>query len=288
MRRIATLLTMACACTLGLSAAYAGAACCKSGKSASKEATAKSGSCAYTKSLCAGEAEAFPSFKVKVGDRAYDCSMEAKTAAREKGGKVVFIVAGREFENHEKAMNAYACAAECYAKSFVSIACEIDGKWVMCGDQKECGKEGKGVKTAAGCGSKSGGDASLASAKESKKEAGCGSKSAADASLASAKDKSAAKCSKFRVAGHVYSNYEDAVKARKLALEAVKAVRMTYRVDGKDYDCMSKVCPAAREDGKVQFVVDQDATPCETTAKVRLAQKQVEAAKKAVDRVAKV
>ena len=78
-------------------------------------------------------------------------------------------------------------------------------------------------------------------------------------------------------AGREFDKWEDAVKARDEAMSAVAKVKMTYLVDGKAVDCCSKVCPKAKEAGKVKFVVGEDNMDCEYKARVALAKAKYDA-----------
>lgn len=88
---------------------------------------------------------------------------------------------------------------------------------------------------------------------------------------------------KFMVLGRTFDCYDSAVKARDTAVEAVKVVKIKYMVDGKEVGCASEVCPSAKKAGKVQYVVGEDKTGCETAARINLAKAQYDAAKKAAD-----
>lgn len=261
MRKFSWVLALACMCSLGVSAAFAGPGCCAAGKKDASLTKAKSG-CSASASTCSSDA--FPTMAVMVGEKSYDCPMEATKAAESAHTKPTFVVAGEKFDSHEKAMEAWACASEKYAKRFTMIACEMDGKWVYCGE--------------AGC-SKSCSEMTKAAAESCSK----GAKGETIAAGEAAK-----KCTKFRVAGHTYTKHEDAAAAAKRAMEAVKAVKIAYKVEGKAVDCESKVCPMAKKDGKVEYVVGTESTRCEYMAKINLAKAQVEAARKAVEMIARV
>ncbi len=252
-KRIGFLAAVACMCTFGVSAAWAGEGCCAKGKDA-KTASAK-GSCSLAGKVCGGDMKEFPSMKVMVGDESFECPMAAAAAAKKADTKATYIVMGEKFDDGEKAYAAYACAAECYAKNFGSIGVERDGKWAFVSSDGCC-KSGSSVKMASGC------------AKDQ------------DKTLASADFKTA---KKFRVAGHDYNNWDEAMKASKKAQESMKAVKMTYVVDGKTVDSADDVCPMAKKDGKVEYRVGSDKTNCCYEAKVLQAKAQVEAAKKAVE-----
>lgn len=301
MRKFATLLAALCICSWGTATALAGGAGCAA---AAKKAAA-SGGCPFSgKSACMSGDE-FPAMSTMVGDQKFECPVEAGKAAEKAHGKVVFVVAGEKFDSQDKAMSAYACAAECYAKRFVSIAYEKDGKWMTC-DGEDCCK-GEKTAMAAGC-SHGKGDAAMASAKgecshakgaamasakgECTHAKGKGEMTAAKGECSHAKNAAAMaanfpKGTRFRVAGRIYNSFEDAHKASMRAREAIRNIKVTYRVDGKDVADSKDVCPTAKASGKVVYVVGSESTPCEMTARVKMAKAQVEAAKKSLDQLAR-
>lgn len=114
---------------------------------------------------------------------------------------------------------------------------------------------------------------------------GCCKSKAADAKLASEKDGCCkdAKNVMYRLAGQDYKTYEEAIAARDKIVKAVETVKMAYVVDGQKVDCASKVCPKAKEAGKVKFVVGEVETQCEFHARVEFAKAQIEAAKLATN-----
>ncbi len=88
---------------------------------------------------------------------------------------------------------------------------------------------------------------------------------------------------KFMVLNRSFDSYDDAAKARDTAMGSVKLVKMKYMVDGKEVGCSTQVCPSAKKAGKVSYVVGEDKTGCEVTARIALAKAQYDAAKKAAD-----
>jgi hypothetical protein len=63
-----------------------------------------------------------------------------------------------------------------------------------------------------------------------------------------------------------------------------RAVSLKYVVDGKEVGSSSDVCPLAKMAGKVQYMVNGEKTPCETTARISLAKAQYEAATKKTEK----
>jgi hypothetical protein len=277
-RAIAIVLAMGLGLGVGASSVLAGGPGCHKSK------MAKAGSSCSAKTACTlGE---FPTMTMKVGDETFECPMAADKAAKAHDGKIVYVVAKEEYGCKEKAMAALADAAEDYVAKFTTIACVVDGKVIYCDE------------TSAGSGCSKSGKATLASAEgkgcskaksEAKAEATASDEgktcplAKAKAALASAASKECCKNAKFFVLGLTFDKREDAMKARDAALASVKPIKMAYIVDGEKVDCASKICPAAKKAGKVQYVVGEEKTPCEISARVSRAKAQYEAAKKAAD-----
>ncbi len=95
------------------------------------------------------------------------------------------------------------------------------------------------------------------------------------------------KCSKFFVLGREFTSREAAEEARDDARATVQKVKMTYVVDGVAVDSSSKVSPKAKAAGNVEFVVCDDKTKCEVTARGLLAKAQYEAARSVAAKLAK-
>ncbi|MCG8406288.1 MAG: hypothetical protein MI923_13910 [Phycisphaerales bacterium] len=95
------------------------------------------------------------------------------------------------------------------------------------------------------------------------------------------KNKACCKADKFRVIGREFAKWDDAVKARDDAIASIKKVKMSYLVDGTPVDCCSKVCPKAKEAGKVKFVVGENKMDCEYKARVALSKAKYAAARNA-------
>lgn len=273
MRQFSVVVALLAAAGLGVSSAYAGPGCCSKKKAEAQ--TAKSG-CSASKSDCS--LGAFPSMVQMVGDEAVECPMAAKAMAEKNDTKVVFAVGSKKFESMPEAVAALAEAREDYVKKFTSIACVVDGKVKFC--ESSCAKA---------CGDK----AKMAKADGEMSKSGCDKAKAAstckkDKSADSMSEKAAqcAKGAKFMVAGRQFDTWEQAAKARDEVVTAVRKVRMTYLVDGKEVDCSSKVCPKAKEAGKVQYKVAGETLKCGEMARSELAKAQYEAAKSALEKTA--
>ncbi len=262
-------LALVVACSWGVTPAWAGPGCCKS-----TNAKTASASCSIDSD--------FPKMVMMVGDKSFDCPMAAEKAATEGKSKIVYAVAGEKFECKDKAMEALACASEGYIKRFTSVATVVDGKVIFASD-KSCSST---------CGS-----SASASAKDGKKSccmAGASAKAAACSSKVVFMTQSQidaevknAKVVKYVVAGKSFDCPKEAAKVRDEAVAAIKLVSMKYIVDGKEVGSSTEVCPMAKKAGKVQYMVNGEKTPCETTARISLAKAQYEAlTKKAEKKVA--
>lgn len=286
--------------------AWAGPGCCKS-KQDSKDTKLSS--------LTACSMGEFPHLTMMVGDKEFDCPMAADKAAEEKGAKVRFAVAGEQFDCKDKAMATLADVSERFVGRYTTIAAVVDGKTIYCAeDMTGCCKSKTASAEGSSC-SKS--KAALASAKDegsscSKSKAALASDKSegsscckSKAALAKAEGKACASAckkesfacvskeefakaiktdgAKFIVLARNFDSYDDAVKARAAAMDAMKVVMMTYVVEGKEVDCSSKVCPMAKKAGKVEYVIGETKTNCEVSARISMAKAQFDAAKKAAD-----
>jgi hypothetical protein len=92
--------------------------------------------------------------------------------------------------------------------------------------------------------------------------------------------KSVAKKSKtsvaYRVGGVDFDKKEDAEKALEAVHAAAAAVRVSYKVDGKTYCCDKMAGASAKKTGKkMLYVVGDEETGCEKTAKLKLAEAKI-------------
>jgi hypothetical protein len=264
-------LALVVASGFGVSAAWAGPGC--SGHNDVKSASA---------SCCtAGD---FPKMVMTVGDKTFDCPVAAEKAAKEGKSKIIYAVAGEKFECKDKATEALACAAECYMKRFTSIATVVDGKVLFASDKScssSCSSHGSDVKTASATGEKK---ACCMSKDATAKAGGCGSHASFMTQSQIDAEVKNAKVVKYLVAGRSFDCPKEAAKARDDAMAAIKTVSMKYIVDGKEVGSSSDVCPLAKMAGKVQYMVNGEKTPCETTARISLAKAQYEAATKKTEK----
>ncbi|MFO0974551.1 MAG: hypothetical protein U1A27_14095 [Phycisphaerae bacterium] len=285
MKRLSAVLVLACVCSLAVSSVQAGEGCCM--KNGDAKTVKASGQCTKTGMACAAFGKEFPAMTVTVGDQKY-CwatqSAECWKAMQASKAKPSFMVAGKQFDDMEKAMDAFVCAAECYKAGFTTIAYEEkDGAWAMCEMGDDCCTKGAAEGKAC-CAAKKA--STLASCPAGKKDAAVAS--AKSEGCAGSKEHGAAKVDykqykKFRVAGHTYTSFADAMAAHKRVAESMKQVKMSYIVDGKTVDNSDEVCPMAKKDHKVVYCVGGSKTPCEMTAKVLMAKAQCDAAAKALD-----
>jgi len=309
-RMVCGALAVAVVCCLN-TMALAGPGCCKD-KSAAKGTTvaAKDGCCkskdgaqvtmASMKEGCCSKS-GMPTMAMKVGDKSYNCPMEAGKAAEASKSKIVYVVAGESYECKDKAEAALVAASEEFISKFTTIACVKDGEISYCNDKQmaSCSK----TKTAAApCSKKGEGEPAVQTTKvnmaavSGNTEPGTCNKTKGSADMkdrpgtfvatgesSCSKDKGA----KFMVAGRMFDTMEEAQKAREVVLAAIKPVSMKYVVDGKEVDCSSKVCPKAKADGKVTFVVKNEKMTCESSARMALVKAQYEAAMAAAEKVTK-
>ncbi len=80
----------------------------------------------------------------------------------------------------------------------------------------------------------------------------------------------------YRVGGVDLPSKETAEKVLASIKEAVSEVAIAYKVDGKSYGCSKMAGEKCKKSGKkMTFVVAGEETPCETTAKLKLAEARV-------------
>lgn len=314
MRRIFNLaLVMACICSLSVSAAFAGGPGCSGEKAAKSE-----GSCSKT---CGGQPAGFPAMVMSVNGKTYDCCMSAGKAAKDSNAKIVYLVGDKKLECKDTAMAALADASEQFVDNYTTVACVADGKVMYCKDKASCcaekgmtvkadgaGCDKSGAKTTAMAKSDSAGCCkSGAKAMAKADDKSCGSKATAamaksdgascdksgGKAVAMTKEEIASCCKsakevKYMLAGRTFKTHNEALKARDKTLESFKNVKMTYVVDGKEVDCSSKICPTAKKDGKVVYVVGKEKMNSEIEARIALAKAKYEAARDFAEKLAKI
>ena len=80
----------------------------------------------------------------------------------------------------------------------------------------------------------------------------------------------------YRVGGVDFESKENAEKVVKLVADAAKNVQMTYKVDGKSYNCSMTAGSKCKESGKTMtYVVGDNETGCQTSAKLMQAEAKV-------------
>lgn len=238
--------------------------------------------CDSSKRSC--ELGAFPAMVMKVGDKTYECPAEAGQAAAGHGEQITYWVCDQSFTDKNEAIVALAAASEKYVEKFTRIGYLKDGKVEFCADSaggKNCPGKGMGQKVAHGgktCGQTSG-----------EKVAHDGETCRHDRDEKAVKGRhNSSQQHKFYVLGREFKTWDEAVQARDEAVTAMKKTKMTYLVDGKEVDGCEKVCPKAKADGKVQFVVGETKTNCENYARCTLARCQYEVARSVGERLAKL
>lgn len=325
MRRLFTLAAaLACVCSFTAASVYAGPGCCSADKDKATKMAKSDASCTKT---CGGTTEGFPTMAMVVNGKSYECCMSAAKAAKDAKTGIIYQVADQKFDCKDKAMAALADVSEEYVENYMTIACVADGKVMLCKDKTSCcaekGAKGatvsaksegtctKGETTVAaksegGTCTKSGEKTTAVAAKSD--NAGCcksGAKAIAAKSEGCCKDGAKAKavamtkeeietcCKnakevKYMVMGRTFKTRDEAAKARESAMTAVKPIAMKYIVDGKEVSCSSEVCPKAKAEGKVKYMVNKDKMDCEIEARIALAKAKFEAARDFAEKLAKI
>jgi len=312
MRRLVNVsLALACICSWSISAALAGEPGCSKDK-------AKSAACMAS---CSGSPAGFPAMVMTVNGKKFDCCIAAGKAAKEANAKVVYMVGDQKFDCQDSAMVALADASEQFVDRYLSVAYVADGKVMYTKDSGCCsghatmakadgpschGDKAMAKSDGATCPHAAKGEtamvksdskgegSSCAHAGAMAKGEGCchGGGDKAMAMVMSQKDIDAccknAKEVKYIVCGRTFNCPIEANKAREKTLEALKNVKMTYVVDGKEVDCSTKVCPVAKKEGKVVYVVGSEKMKCEFQARVALAKAKYEAARDTAEKLAKI
>lgn len=322
MKRIVWALALVTACGLMASTAYAGPGCCKS-KTAQATCTAsndfpklvrlvgdKEIGCPEAAAKMAKESNSKIVYVV-AGEK-YDCEQKAMTALAVASedyvqkftsiacvgadGKVMYCGdKGSKSCGSTESASLVKSGSSCHSKAVGASMAKTEGSscnktreasMVKAESKSGCSKGEATVAKAEGasCHGK-GGAASASLAKADSKPGCCMSKGAAMASAESCKNM---KGVKFMVAGRTFEKYEDAEKAHDEAVAAIKKVSIQYMVDGKKVECASQVCPKAKADGKVQYVVCETKTNCEVEARINLAKAQYDVLKQSDKKVAKL
>lgn len=322
MKRALTIaLALALVCGIAVMAAHAGPGCCKSkmdGKGAQVSAMTactmgefphltmkvadKSYDCPQAAEKAAEAAHAKVRFAVASDE--FDCKEKAMTALADESerftrrftaiaavvdGKMIFCK--EELGGCGSAATASAGGSSC-SKGKAELASAGEGKSCSAakkaelagaGEGKSCSSKKAAMAKAEGA-SCSKSKAAMASAEGGKSCAkSCGSGAIACVSKEEFNKAAQSKGAKFMVVGRTFDSLDEAVKARETALAAVKSVKMTYLVEGKEVGCSSQVCPMAKKAGKVEYVVGTEKTPCEIMGRINYAKAQYDAAKKAAD-----
>src|SRR5262245_36345138 len=117
MRIVNAFLALAAAFGLVTSIALAG------GDDAKKTCDKSKAEC---KASCSGESavalsHCMPKMVMTVGEKTYNCPVEAAAAAKKDGKSVVYTVAGHKYDCQEKAMTAYADVLDDFVVKFASV-----------------------------------------------------------------------------------------------------------------------------------------------------------------------
>lgn len=251
--RFAKVLGFAAASAMLCSVAMAGGPeCAKAAKSCDKSKA----TCASDASCEAKLGKCMPKMAMMVGDKSFECPMSAGEAAKKEGKSITYRVSGKDYDTKEKAMAAYADVMDKFAAKFASVQTTEECK-TACEGQGSCSGE---------------------------KKAGCCS---GDKSAKTTKTESAAKTSDktmFCVAGMCFDSKDKAEAASKKAMEAMKTVKVAYRVGSKDFCCDKMAGEQAKKDhAKIIYVVGEETIECPITARITTAKAKVMAAMKALE-----
>lgn len=291
--KLFALIVVCALCTSGLIAG--GDECQKACDKAGKAACTEGGSC----TLSAGIAKSMPQWAVLVGDKTFECPMAAAEVAKKEGKSIVYLVAGKKFDNQEKAMVAYADALDTFVTKFTSVR-----------TMEECMAECAGSSgSACSDSAKASCDATKVSADAAAKSACCektkdtgvtGATGDAQVALKSdakggAKVTTGGECRSndskatnakavFCVAGQCFDSKDKAVKAAQVVTVAIKDVNLGYRVGSKNFYCDKMAGDeAAKTSQQIVFVVGENTTQCKVTARITLAKARLAAAAKALE-----
>lgn len=223
---------------------------------------------------CIGEVSGcMPKMIMMVGDKTFECPMSAGEAAKKEGKPVTYKVAGKTYEDKDKALAVYADAVDGFAAKFATVrtveechaSCEGAGS---CGGEKEtCSKDKKTGTTAA-------------------KGGACCAGGSKDAKVAAKGAK--AGTTMYCVVGQTFDSKEKAEEASKIGLAAMKEVKVAYRVGTKNFDCDKEAGEAAKADhAKITYVVGDNTMECPIQARIETAKAKVAAAMAAVTKANK-
>ncbi len=80
----------------------------------------------------------------------------------------------------------------------------------------------------------------------------------------------------YRVGGFDFEKKEDAQKVVKLVSEAIAEVQMSYKVDGKSFNCSKSAGAKCKKTGaKMTYVIGDDETCCKITATLKHAEAKI-------------
>ncbi|NLY02793.1 MAG: hypothetical protein GXY83_42615 [Rhodopirellula sp.] len=192
------------------------AAAASSGGSCSA-ATCAAAQCGTNKGCpVAAAMERLPKLSYAVGQKSTCCPKEAAKLAKESGGHIHFVVAGKEYDSKPEAQTALIEATEKFVDSFTK--------------PHKCSKSGK-----------------------------------------------------LTLAGAVQNCDKSAAQTAERMQQAMAKVKLTYAVGEKECGCPVRAAELAKETGKEKlFVVGEEKTGCEKTARLNLARAKFRAAVEAM------
>ena len=233
---------------------------------------------------CSGALAGMPKMTCKVGDKTTCCPMEADKLAKDSGEKIVYVVAGKEYNDRNEALDAYAKQLNDHLAAFTTVSYAVGEKTMTCPmAASAAAHETKGtVKYAVASYAFASQDDAASAAKAAR--------AAADTvSMKRFVDGKEVCMKTANSAGHACHGTSGEGQVEPTAAKAAPAAGQTYshneNVAAKDG---TKTEAVAMNDGmsKCEYVVGDMKTCCAHMAQVQLAVSKIQAAYKAVQELA--
>lgn len=221
-------------CLIVATAWAGGDECAKAAKKDSCSASCSAGGCSDKAFAAAG----VPKMRAVVGDKEFNCPLEAAEAAKKANVQPVFYVADVKYTDMAEAGKAYAKQLN----GFLAEATAV--KYAIGSECTNCPKTAESIAKKAG------------------------------------------KPVKYRLASFEFNDQAAAEKAAARAREAIEAIKVEMKVDGKTYTCCDEAGKAAKSCGKsVEYTVAGQSCGCpiqadvvQAMAKIRVALGEIEKA----------
>lgn len=257
-------LTTTIAAIFAISCSAAALAQCSAGKAKDGEAKAAmagdKATCAKScaeKAKAAGQCSGAPKMVYKVGDESTCCDKTAAEMAKKAGKPIVYVVAGKEYNDKGEAMTAWRDALETYVDGMTTVRFAVGGETMSCPMAAESAAKEKNAKV----------QYRVASMTfENKEDAEKAAKAAAEAAEAVSM--------KMVVDGKEVAC--DKQTEKSCGAKGAKAAGHTCHKDAKDAGTAEKGEPS-------EFIVGDYKTTCPIDARVHLAQARIDAALKALE-----